>query len=374
MKATKYFALVAALLAVGCTNELGDDGIDKNTNVEDGIILTLTGEAQSEDDAEARIIVDGTKTSGKYNVKWRHGDTVGIFSADGTTLEGVDVGNGTKLANMLIGQHTTQFAAWGSNLQKGQTTAYAPGFAYVVCYQWGRYVPSLVWTHWWSIDDHITPEAPAEGGTRTNGNASVIRTSQPVSLRFAMEHPVGLLTPADLDGAVKDGKKYSTEFNNWSSDTYGDLWGNCGESNNKTDYVGTKSIYDPCPKGWRVADAATFAYMEANGSFVVCDNADTNYKAAPGMVYNNTLHLLNAGYSRGVFTSDFRLATEGGGATHDNKNGCTVANTWSNLVPGPSAAQPYMLIQDNKVPKHALATGGRSKSVPVRCQVDTENR
>ena len=88
MKATKYFALVAALLAVGCTNEMMDDSINQNNNVEDGIILTLTGHAQAEE-VESRIIVDGSKSGGKYIVKWRNEDAIGIFSADGTTIKNV---------------------------------------------------------------------------------------------------------------------------------------------------------------------------------------------------------------------------------------------------------------------------------------------
>ena len=297
------------------------------------------------------------------------------ISADGTTLEGVDVGNGTKLANMLIGQNTTQFTDWGSNLQDGQANKYAPGFAFVAYYQWGRYVPATTWTHWWSIDDHLTPEAPAEGGTKANGNVSVIRVANPVSLKFAMEHPVGVITPSNLDGPVINGTKYSTEFTNWMSDTYGDLWGNCGKSDKRVDYVGVKSVYDPCPKGWRVADAGTFDYMIQNGSFVVCNNADTKYKAAPGMVYNNTLHLLAAGYVKGQFTGAFRMASEGGGDTHSNTSGCTLANNWSNFVPGPTGGQPYVLREDaKKDPIASLATYNRSVANPVRCQVDTDNR
>lgn len=88
MKATKFFAMVAALLAVSCTNELMDDSINQNTNNENGIVLTLNGAAQNED-ADSRIIVDGSKTGGKYIVKWRNEDAIGIFSADGTTINNV---------------------------------------------------------------------------------------------------------------------------------------------------------------------------------------------------------------------------------------------------------------------------------------------
>lgn len=100
MKAIKFFALVAALLAVGCTNELMDDSIEQNKTPENGIILTLNGTAQSE---ASRIIVDGSKSNGEYIVKWRNDDAIGIFSADGTTI------NNVKAAETTIssGAHKT---------------------------------------------------------------------------------------------------------------------------------------------------------------------------------------------------------------------------------------------------------------------------
>ena len=58
MKATKFFAMVAALLAVGCTNEIIDDSIEQNN--EGGVILTLTGDAQAEE-AESRIFIETGK-------------------------------------------------------------------------------------------------------------------------------------------------------------------------------------------------------------------------------------------------------------------------------------------------------------------------
>lgn len=88
MKATKFFALAFSLLAVSCTNELMDDSIEQNKNYEDGIVLTLTGDAQAEE-VESRIIVDGSKSDGKYIVKWRNEDAIGIFSADGTAINNV---------------------------------------------------------------------------------------------------------------------------------------------------------------------------------------------------------------------------------------------------------------------------------------------
>ncbi|MBR3681869.1 MAG: hypothetical protein IKD05_02665 [Tidjanibacter sp.] len=87
MKATKLFAMVASLLVVGCTNEIVDDNIDINNNGE-GVVLTLTGDAQA-DDVESRIVVGTTANNGKHGVNWRTNDAIGIYSIDGTTINNV---------------------------------------------------------------------------------------------------------------------------------------------------------------------------------------------------------------------------------------------------------------------------------------------
>ncbi len=279
-------------------------------------------------------------------------------SADGTKLEGVDVGNGTKLANMLIGQNTTQFADWGSNLQSGQTSKYLPGFAYVVYYQWGRYVPVSPWTHWWTVDDPAKPAA---------GNVPVHRITTPVTMAEALARPVAMFLHPEN----------AVDFPNWLSEPYGDLWGNCANGDGAIDLVGNKSIYDPCPKGWRVADYATFDYMIQNKDLVTYyEDSEPAYKAAPGSVYNGKLHLLSAGYSWGKTATNGRLQTEGGADSHMNKSGCTLAITWSNLAPGPTAAQPYGLMHGalGKSDRFGKGTFNRTSAIPVRCQVDTDNR
>ena len=281
------------------------------------------------------------------------------ISADGTKLEGIDVGNGMKLANMFIGQNTMQFAQWGSNLQTGQSNKYLPGFGYVAYYQWGRYMPVQTWTHWWSVDD------PATGAA---GNMPAYHTATPVTMKEALARPVGMIMMPEN----------AVDMPNWLSEPYGDLWGNDANGTGKTDLVGTKSIYDPCPKGWRVADMAAFEYLiEHKDLFTFYEDTDPVYKAAPGSIFDGKLHMLSPGYSFGKKATNGRMQTEGGGDTHSNKSGCTLANTWSNLAPGATGAQPYAFLhgtQPQFANRYKRGTFNRTSAFPVRCQVDTDNR
>lgn len=281
------------------------------------------------------------------------------ISADGTKLEGIDIGNGMKLANMFIGQNTMQFAQWGSNLQTGQSSKYLPGFAYVAYYQWGRYMPVQTWTHWWSVDD------PEKGVV---GNMPAYHTATPVTMKEALARPVGMIMLPEN----------AVDMPNWLSEPYGDLWGNDANGTGKTDLVGTKSIYDPCPKGWRVADMAAFDYLiEHKDLFTFYEDTDPVYKAAPGSIFDGKLHMLSPGYSFGKKASNGRMQTEGGGDSHSNKSGCTLANTWSNLAPGATGAQPYAFLhgtQPQFANRYKRGTFNRTSAFPVRCQVDTDNR
>ena len=283
------------------------------------------------------------------------------ISADGTKLEGIDIGNGMKLANMFIGQNTMQFADWGSNLQDGQTSKYMPGFTYVAYYQWGRYMPVQTWTHWWSVDD------PEKG---VAGNMPAYHTETAVTMQEALDRPVGMI--------MNPGN--GVDMTNWLSEPYGDLWGNCGNSDGDTSLIGTKSIYDPCPKGWRVADMAAYDYMiENKDKFSFYEDTEAAYKAAPGAIFDGKLHMLSAGYSFGRKATNGRMQTEGGGDSCNSKSGCTLANTWSNFAMGHTAGQPHAFLHGTKVKfddgsRFKAGTFNRTSAFPVRCQVDTDNR
>jgi hypothetical protein len=87
--------------------------------------------------------------------------------------------------------------------------------------------------------------------------------------------------------------------------------------------------------------------------------------------------MLSPGYSFGKKATNGRMQTEGGGDTHSNKSGCTLATTWSNLAPGATGAQPYAFLhgaQSQFANRYKRGTFNRTSAFPVRCQVDTDNR
>jgi len=148
------------------------------------------------------------------------------IAADGTELEAVSAtgGNGTfYLANMDIGQPTTNYAKFSENTN-GTTVDQIGRF--INKYQWGRYLP-IFWNSYGSLC--------WSDGTQA-GNIPAVKG--PVSLEEALAHPCAFICKSDKT-ALKD----------WNSSPDGDLWGNLSGS---WSIGGDKTIYDPCPKGWKV--------------------------------------------------------------------------------------------------------------------------
>lgn len=265
------------------------------------------------------------------------------IAADGTEVSEIAVGS-YKLANMEIGQPTTQYATWAAN-KKGSNPD--PVFRFTNQYQWGRPMPTF-WTSYWSVDD----------GVAASGAVPVIYGQQ--SLAESIAHPVGIIIAKDLN----------TDQPQWQTENVGDLWGNCHKD---ADHQGVKSIYDPCPKGWRVPDRAVFQYINDN-SAVTFENT-AGYAGMYMTAANGALFTTN-GYVNGKTATNGRMATMGGGETA-NAAGAKWAILWSNYVGGSSASQPNTLYYGSSASTQltpALKTFNRSISAPVRCQVDEENR
>lgn len=144
-------------------------------------------------------------------------------------------------------------------------------------------------------------------------------------------------------------------FSNGKSDI-NDLWGNPdGESKS-----GAKSIYDPCPKGYRVVSPSVLAEVE-NG---LLDKVVTT--TTPNYVLHNEVSWSFAGAYLGS-ASDGNLSKAG------NNNTTYMCAYWSNSNSGangrlmsyqPSAAED----------KRILKQRARAAATPIRCMVDTENR
>jgi uncharacterized protein (TIGR02145 family) len=148
--------------------------------------------------------------------------------------------------------------------------------------------------------------------------------------------------PTPLAGLklIADAVKAPTTFyiynGNWNSDADGTdyLWNDPNASN-------TKSIYDPCPAGWRLPLNATWSDFS---------NSSTTWQASPaGRVYNSTVFYAAIGY-RNAVSGDF------GGAG---------GNYWSASPRSGTIGQG--LYFDSSSVGQQIYDGVRASGFPVRC-------
>lgn len=327
--------------------------IDDSTKAEGYITVTNTG-------AYAGSPILLMKVDNKVVWAWYFWN----ISADGTKLEGVKAGSSSaELANMLIGQNTTQYAAWGSNKKNSSSSLAQPAYRFVAYYQHGRYMPAAFWTNLWTIDDGVNETSKnVENGVEKQslGSTPVIRTDGAISLAEAMTRPVGIII----------NKADNTNQYLWCSEESYDLWG-APSSSNKSG-AGVKSIYDPCPKGWRTADWATYNALIADKANTVLSTADS-YPGAPGFIYNNSMLLLNAGYSNGKTATNGRMNTMGG-AEEATTAKSVYAVEWTAYVGGLTSTQPQALYIKSNATDFRFGGMNRSNAHPIRCQKDVDNR
>lgn len=131
--------------------------------------------------------------------------------------------------------------------------------SYGMLYQWGR-------------KDPFPSAATLTGDTKTlsqkvfNSNGAEVlfgytswTSSENNTLEYSIANP--MICIASTATANKD----------WLKESIPALWGNPKgsekDAENKYSTKGNKSIYDPCPPGWRVADPGTFSYLTTSGGY-----------------------------------------------------------------------------------------------------------
>ena len=150
-----------------------------------------------------------------------------------------------------------------------------------------------------------------------------------------------------------------------------DLWGNPNENAPILENSGVKSIFDPCPKGYRVASAAIIE--ELNSNIVADVNSETGEFTQSGtaVVYtDNTTHhyIIYKGISwgfGGLFTPNTGFQKIG-----DGKTGAI--SFWSNSNYDANGHQLYFRINGKKLER--VQKRVKNAATPIRCMVDTENR
>ena len=293
------------------------------------------------------------KKDGKILWAW----TFWNIASDGTRLEAVDFG-GVQLANMTIGHASTVKETIVKKMTELRRSTYY--------YQWGRPIPTF--------SASGTGVYFSESDSRNVANPRVpVCDLGPLSVDEALEHP-GYLIQNPHEPGVK-----SQDLNDWIKDGAGensDLWGGTDAASE-----GVKSIYDPCPKGWRVADAKT--YMNVCPKPVVgYSTADYPQETVAGYhgVYVEGAFFPCSGHY-GVCLTDKTYADASGLSYGTNRTSSNLhwTNTFHSGTKAYSFGADYFYKKyDSAVENTSRTIGVRDMSVgnalPVRCQVDKDNR
>ncbi len=151
------------------------------------------------------------------------------------------------------------------NMNLGATTATAADInAYGLLYQWGRKdpftgSPSLTGTT-------ATLAKPIYNIDGEEGEFDAVMTPQ--SVEFAIANPGAFISP------------YGVDYTDWCSTSDDALWGNPDgnyreQGSLKYYNLGEKSMYDPCPAGWRVPPIMAFSKFTSTGAAVMGDYSKT---------------------------------------------------------------------------------------------------
>ena len=280
--------------------------------------------------------------------------TLWNISADGTRFGSTDIsGTDYKLANMDIGQNTTQFETWAANKK---TDGKTPDVNYrtTFYYQWGRPAP-IFWSSW-PTNNFYDP---------TNFNVSLVEGQ--LSIEDNITYP-GMLI---LNFAKEEGTGTPvTGIKKWSNEVDAELWGNpwpVGKAEDQTQ-VGQKTIYDPCPKGWRVPDPAV--YNALSGSISWETTTPGAYYSSSSLSSSNNFFSPSGRYNDNI-ASNGRIATEGMPADGTGTRGWRWTNSGANTTGVQARAYQTNLGTQSE---NKTVTLNKATAIAVRCIVDADNR
>ena len=147
---------------------------------------------------------------------------------------------------------------------------------YGLYYQWGRKDPSMGPPTWDYSPINMTTAPYYDYSSEKKDAAEVMRLAAP-TLKDAVENPMYLILPTTLT---------QTYYFNWLYEKIDFLWGY-----SKTSGFTHKSIYDPCPYGWRVPGGELkdlFTYASEPVNYVSINNGKYGQTVSVPKVSTNT--------------------------------------------------------------------------------------
>lgn len=209
-----------------------------------------------------------------------------------------------------------------------------------LCYQWGRKDPFAY--------------PAAEGGSAqyplVYGEGFSYDCTDPMSGYGEMTVEYAAAHPWTFMGGVLTGDDRDDDAPDWLSPQHPNLWGNASTATALAD-TGEKSIYDPCPPGWRVPDRRAFAEADLRSA-----------SAAPGyrLLY----------FSAASATALYPLGghRDAGGFTDNGKSGYVWTNAPAQYRSGTNYYKHYAAALGlSAAGIEPLARMPREKALPVRC-------
>ena len=185
----------------------------------------------------------------------------------------------------------------------------------------------------------------------------------PLSIEESLRHPASLIVAAAESGKT---------LNDWLSKPDADLWGNNDSST--LNATGTKTIFDPCPKGYRICDRNTLSNLVRSYA--------TNWTKTSGTGYffhtcnyptgGSDCWSRNGCYNGTTNTSNGKTGIGGfAAAATGDKSGWW----WTNMCQGDTDEKPSAYVAtNNAAPVFNDNWQYKSWATSVRCQVDEDNR
>ncbi|MGM9763167.1 MAG: hypothetical protein ACI3ZQ_04025, partial [Candidatus Cryptobacteroides sp.] len=205
---------------------------------------------------------------------------------------------------------------------------------------WGRPMPTF-WNRFWTVECDLTQNQfnPAIWG--------------PVSLAEALAHPGELI--------IATRESYNN-FPEWCTKPETDLWGVEGEEATE----GSKSIYDPCPKGYRVMPKPAVDALLASGTATFTANDATTRGKRAAMI--SGLTFLTSGRISAKWQNADSQPIQYFSMSEDG--GSNEGFVWTNF----SATQGQTLYTKISDKKFTNGQNDRANAMPVRCIKDNDNR
>ncbi len=174
-----------------------------------------------------------------------------------------------------------------------------------------------------------------------------------------------VMSPKGIPASIQNPTRLIYYASDWVLPSLANLWGNPTEGNNRFLNLkdGSKSIYDPCPKGWRVARSDTWTMFTTSAYPDASKLADMNIDGDWDSGWHFYFSDVGSGNTAFYSTSGFRESNTGRLRNPGLRGYC-----WSSTTNMSSVGRAYALNLDSyNLSVSPIEPLDRAVAMPVRC-------